>query len=144
MPTPSSESDAPPALRLEEAFRCASTGELSVRDVRLSLDGIATITAEPAGASPRLGFCCALIGVDAMSHRTVCCYSLDEFVDGGLFDPTLRRLAVWTHTEAALLVHVFDVSTPSRASFSHRYLLQCPAGQRVQQRRWAEQRAQRR
>lgn len=105
-----------------------------MRDVRLADDGTATITAEKIGG----GFCSLLVGVDCHTRHVSCCFSLDEFVDGALFDSTRERLVTWSRLSDSLGLHAFAIGDASACcTLLHRFLVPCRTWERLQRIEWS-------
>ena len=105
---------APPPTLRAVFERAASPNSLAWRDVRLSPDGVATFTAV-AVADADMGICSVLMGADCHTGHTTCCYCLDEFVAGALFDTGRQRVVTWSPHEAGFLaLHVLSIDVICR------------------------------
>lgn len=124
-----------PRLTRRPLFSCAGTSEVAVSDVRLAADGAATIAAAARPGS-KLGFCSVLLGVDCFSLHVTCCYCLDEFVDGALFDAPREHVVVWKRAAGALVLHVFQVGAPAGAALVRRFRAACRSHQRLERIGW--------
>ena len=118
-------------------FERSEFDKLAWRDLRLSPDGVATLTAV-AIADGDMGFCSLLIGADCHTGNVSCCYCLDEFISGALFDACRERVVTWAPHEAGFIAfHVFSlVNMDACCALMRRFTLSHVPGQRLQRIEW--------
>ena len=129
---------APPPTLRAVFERAASPNSLAWRDVRLSPDGVATFTAV-AVADVDMGICSVLMGADCHTGHMTCCYCLDEFVAGALFDTGRQRVVTWSPHEAGFLaLHVFSLSgAEASCALLMRFTVSYVPGHKLQRIEWA-------
>ena len=121
----------------------SSTDLLSCRDLRLSSDGVATLTAVAVSAAD-IGVCSVLIGADCHTRHVTCCYCLDEIVAGALFDARRERVVTWSpHESGFLALHVFglgDLAVATSCALLRRFTVSHIPGEKLQRIEWAADR----